>query len=475
MNLSLVQSWVVDNANLLSGLAGLVTLISIVAAPLLRREARLPRPTGADSSLPRAVAPPAESAGAQIMPLSAPVSGPGGIAVMPFDSISGDPNDAHLADGISCEIISALSRAGYVHLAPRSDSFALRGKSLSLAETAKQLAVRYVVHGSVRHDADKLRVIAEFADSTTGRQLWSKTYERQFADILKVQEEIAQAIAASLGGETFRAEVLNLAPSTNDMNAWSLTQKARHDYMLSTAPASIKDAVGLVRKALRIDPNYALAHALLAQLLMDLVSTGSAPDEAAAKAEARAAIEHALALTGRDSEVLIYAGRVWVELGEREKSVSTLRRGTQLSPHDLMEWGFLARSLAFGSQENATEAYAIAARILEIAPEHPCVWTWELFRGLACMNLERHQEALGCFRKVVEASPKFTRALLCLASALGACDQAEEASQIVARSLAINSNLTPQRFAGYVRTMSGNADTTARLMVGLRKAGLLPA
>ena len=68
-------------------------------------------------------------------------------------------------------------------------------------------------------------------------------------------------------------------------------------------------------------------------------------------------------------------------MGEREKSVAALRRGTQLSPYDLMEWGFLARSLAFGNQTDATEAYAIAERIIEIAPEHPDVWTWELFQG----------------------------------------------------------------------------------------------
>ena len=469
-----MNAWLADNASLLSGIAALVTLISIVVPPLVRRKLGLQR--ASDTVLPlrsrTALIAPAAS---QIMPLSAAVTGPGAIAVIPFDSISVDPSDAHLADGITCEIISALSRAGCLHIAPRSDSFSLRGKSLSLAETAKQLSVRYVVHGSVRHDAEKLRVIAEFADTVSGRLLWSKTYERPFADILKVQEEIAQAIAASLGGAAFRAEVLNLAPSTNDTTAWSLAQKARHDYMLSSGPAAIKNAVETVRKALRIDPNYAFAHALLAQLLMDLVHTDSASDNEKTKVEARAEIEHALTLTSHDSEVLMHAGRVWIDLGEREKSVSALRRGTELSPHDMMEWGFLARSLAFGNQTDATEAYAIAERITNIAPDHPCAWTWKLFQGLACMNLERHQDALGKLRKVAEASPKFVRGLMCLASALGACDQPEEARQVVASALAVNGHFTPQRFENYVRTLSGNAETTARLTVGLRRAGLLPA
>ena len=132
-----MNAWLADNANLLSGIAALVTLISIVVPPLVRRKLGLQR--ASDTVLPvrsrTALIAPAAS---QIMPLSAAVTGPGAIAVIPFDSISVDPSDAHLADGITCEIISALSRAGCLHIAPRSDSFSLRGKSLSLAETAKQ-------------------------------------------------------------------------------------------------------------------------------------------------------------------------------------------------------------------------------------------------------------------------------------------------------------------------------------------------
>lgn len=468
-----MHSWLADNANLLSAVAALVTLLSILAPLLLRRRASTEN-SATVSLAPLPTAPAiTEPVAAQIMPLSATAAGPGAIAVMPFDSLTGDPADAALADGISCEITSALGRAGYLRIAPRADCFALRDKTLPLAEIARQLSVRYVVHGTVRHDADKLRVIAEFADTKSGRQLWSKTYERPFTDVLKVQEEIAQAIAASLGGEAFRAEVMHLAPGTGDTTAWSLAQKARHDYMLATTPAAIAAAAELARQAAQSDPQYAFAHALLAQLLMDLVSIASAADHDAACSEARASIEHALALSGRDPEILIFAGRVWVELGEREQSVAALRRGTQLAPYDLMAWGWLARALAFGTQDEAREALTIAERILEIAPEHPCVWTWEMFHGVACMNLGRYPEALVMFRKVVEAAPKFVRGLMALANALGALDQPEEAAKLVARVESINANFTPRRFAEYTRAMSASDETTARLTAGLRRAGLL--
>lgn len=467
-----MENWISDNANLLSGLAGIITVLSIVLAPLLKRttSARQP-PSPAAIQAPTPAA--STDAATRLPSLVRPSDGPGAIALMPFDSISQYAGDGHLADGISCEIISALSRAGYQHIAPRADCFALRDKGLSLAQIAQQLSVRYIVHGSVRNDGDRLRVIAEFADSASGRQLWSKTYERPLIDILKVQEEIAQTIASSLGGEAFRAEVLNLAPSTSNTTAWGLAQKARHDYMLATDPAGIRAALALVRQARALDPHYALAHGLLAQLLSDLVSTGSAPDAEVAQQEARAALEQALALAGRDPEVLMYAGRVWLELGEREKSVAALRRATQISPNDLMEWGFLARALAFGSDADAREAYDIVARIIAIAPEHPCVWTWELFQGVACLNLEHYDQAVSLFRHVVEASPKFVRGLMSLANALGACGKNEEAREYVERTLALNANFTVQRYAGYVRVLAGNDDSARRLLAGLNKAGLL--
>ena len=466
-----MENWIVDNANLLSGLAGIITVLSVLLSPLLRRKGTA-QALPSNAATPSPLAPSRDDA-ARLPSLAAPNDGPGAIAVLPFDSISPHASDAHLADGISCEIISALSRAGYQHIAPRADCFALRGKGLSLAETASRLSVRFIVHGSVRNDGDRLRVIAEFFDSSSGRQLWSKTYERPLTDILKVQEEIAQTIASSLGGEAFRAEVLHLSPSTSNTTAWGLAQKARHDYMLASNADGIRAAIESARKALALDPNYALAYALLAQLLSDQVSTASVTDIDAVKQELRAALETALALAGRDPEVLMYAGRVWVELGEREKAVNALRLGTKLSPYDLMEWGFLARALAFGSEDNAREAYDIAARIIEIAPEHPLVWTWELFQGVACLNLERYAEAVGLFRLVVEASPKFVRGLMCLANGLAACGKHAEAREYIARALAVNANFTPARYAGYVRVLSGNDESARRLLAGLTKADLL--
>lgn len=470
-----MQEWIELHANLLSGLAGIVALLGALVSPLARHAvpSLLRRRTGA------VPVPDTTSAHAPPAALATPVQRPGHgqsaipIAVMPFDSLSSDSADAYLADGLSCELMSALGRAGRLMVTPRSDSFALRQTPLSVSELGTKLGVGYLVTGNVRRSGDRLRVIAEFCETAGGRVLWTKTYDRTIADILAVQEDIASQVAAVLGGEAYRAEVINRPHDTGNLDAWSLTQRARHDYMVGRGPAANQAALELVRRATELDRDYALAQALYAALLMDGVSTASAADPDAARRAARIAIEHALVRGADQPDVLMYAGRVWVELGERVKSIQVLRRGTQLSPHDLMEWGFLARSLAFGNRAEAVEAGEIADRILGIAPDHPCAWLWQMFKGIACMNLERYSEARGLLDQVVSASPDFARGWMCLASACGAVGDAESAREAVARASAINQGLTPTRFAGYVRVMAGDQDSSARITRGFADAGLL--
>lgn len=103
------------------------------------------------------------------------------------------------------------------------------------------------------------------------------------------------------------------------------------------------------------------------------------------------------------------------------------------------------------------------------------MWTWQLFQGVACLNLKRNEEAVGLFRHVVEASPKFVRGLMCLANALAACGKSEEAHEYIARTLAVNANFTVARYAGYVRVLSGNEESAQRLLAGLSSAGLVDA
>jgi adenylate cyclase len=462
-------AWITTNADLLSGLAALTALASFLFVSLAKAKngfmdhlfARSDNGSEAASEETVVEGPPD------------PVTARASIGVMPFDSLSVDAEDAYLADGIAGDVLSALTNAGQLNVTSRADSFALKGQNLELSEIARRLSVRYVVTGSVRRVGKKLRISAEFADTRDGRQLWAHTYNRELVDVFEVQEDMARSIAGAVGGETFRAEIVDFDPTTDNVDAWGLTQKARHDYMVATTPADIKAADLLVTQAIETDPDYALAHATHAMLLMNLVSTAAAEDRDQCRADARSGIERALDLASNQQDVLMYAGGVWVELGEREKSISALRRATQNSPYNLMNWGTLARSLAFGNPDDVEEALSILGRILDVAPEHPCVWTWDLFTGIACMNQSRYDDAVVSLERAIEVSPNFVRARLLLANALGMLDKPELAKAEIERAATINASFVPARYVQYITAMTRNTEVTERLVGGLRAAGLL--
>lgn len=462
--------WIATNADLLSGLAALTALASFVFVSLAKAKNGFMDNLFSKNGKSETAAQPIT---VDIPP--DPKKAEASIGVMPFDSLSADEEDAYLADGIAGDVLSALTSAGQLDVTPRTDSFALKGQNLELSEIAQRLSVRYVVTGSVRRAGNKLRVSAEFADTRDGRQMWAHAYDRELTDVFEVQEDIARSIAGAVGGETFRAEILDFNPTTDNVDAWGLTQKARHDYMIATKPSEIRAADQLVTKAIEADPCYALAHATHAMLLMNQVSIAAAEDRDRCRTEARLAIETALDLASNQPDVLMYAGGVWVELGEREKSISVLRRATQNSPYNLMNWGTLARSLAFGNPGNVEEALSILDRIIALAPEHPCRWTWDLFNGIACMNEERYADAKVNLESALEASPNFVRARLLLANAFGMLEQPEKAKAEIDRAAIINASFVPARYAEYVDAMTRNPEVTNRLVGGLRVAGLLEA
>jgi len=469
-----MTDWIATNADLLSGLAALGALAGYLFVSLAKAKNGFFDNLFTGSNKSEAAVPAGVSPQDMDIPPD-PGNARASIGVLPFDSLSADADDAYLADGIAGDVLSALTSAGQLNVTPRADSFALKGQNLELSEVARRLHVRYAVTGTVRRSGTKLRVSAEFADTRDGRQMWAKTYDRELTDVFEVQEDIARSIAGAVGGEAFRAEIVDFDPTTDNVDAWGLTQKARHDYMMATTPDDIKAAIELVRQAIVADPGYALAHATLAMLLSNLVSTAGSDDPERCRADARAAIERALDLASNQPDVLMYAGGVWVELGEREKSISVLRRSTKNAPYNLMNWGFLARSLAFGDADNVAEALTILDRICTVAPEHPCLWTWDLFTGIASMNQERYEDAITSLEKALEASPNFVRARLLLANAHGILEQPDKAKAEVDRAATINASFVPARYAQYIAAMSRNADVTDRLTGGLRKAGLLSA
>ena len=220
------------------------------------------------------------------------------IAVLPFTNMSGDPEQEYFADGISEDIITALSKLRWFLVIARNSSFTYKGKAVHLKQVAEDLGVRYVVEGSVRKAAERVRITAQLIDVTTGSHVWAERYDRDLADVFAVQDEITENIVAAIEPQLYAAEEFRARRKPPEsLDAWDLVMRALSHYWRVTRQDNVV-AQALLEKAISIDPNYGQALGVLATSYMFTAHMGWM-DPAAAMAIAQRA---AFASTRADSD-----------------------------------------------------------------------------------------------------------------------------------------------------------------------------
>ena len=186
------------------------------------------------------------------------------IAVLPFANLSGEPEQEYFSDGISEDIITALSKLRWFHVIARNSSFIYKGKSVHHRQIGEELGVSYVVEGSVRKEGDHVRITAQLVDAVTGSHLWAERYDRGLADVFAVQDEITQAVVAAIEPQLYAAEDFRARRKTPDnMAAWDLVMRALSHYWRVTRQDNLV-AQALLEKAIAVDPGYGQALSLLA-------------------------------------------------------------------------------------------------------------------------------------------------------------------------------------------------------------------
>ena len=382
---------------------------------------------------------PSWSAPAAAAPTSAPAQPPragtekSSIAVLPFQSLSPDPEDSYLAAGLASEVIRALIGVPGLRVAPQLASFRMTQAS-DPGQVARTLNTRYVVTGSLRRAGGRLRVSVELLDAIEERVAWARSYDRQMADIFALQEDISKAIVSSLGGHLIRA-VTDFAyhTPTHHLDAWGLVRKAYHIWNYEFSPQSVAQAMSMLRRALELDPDYASAHAYLAMYLMQTILHGISRNPAGDCAEAVEAAERACQLAPQTPEVLACCSLVWLQSGLYEKAVQCLNRAIGIAPFDLVSWGYLglAHSSAGGPKE-VLEAYRILTQLIADAPDHPSLPYWLQFLTIATLRLDRIEEAVDAGRRSVELQPGYTFSQVLYAEALCRSGQCEESRRVLA-------------------------------------------
>ena len=391
------------------------------------------------------------------------------IAVLPFENMSGDPEQEYFADGIAEDVITALSRFRSLFVIARNSSFTYKGRAVNIPLIARELGVRYVVEGSVRKAGNSVRITAQLIDAANGSHLWADRFDGKLDDIFDLQDQITEQIVVAVEPEigTHERERARRKPPES-LDAWELLQRGlSHFYRVNKTDRT--EAIRLFREATALDPGFAAAHAHLAYALSSSVLLGYAEDMAKALASARAAAQHSVSLDPNEPMAHFALGRANIYSGEVEMGIGEMRTAITINPnfargHYGLGWAYHRGA---GQTEQALPHYDTALRL---SPRDPLRWRSLMQKGSVLRVLGRHDEAIAHCRQACQIPDSGFQPHMHLAAALAEAGQKSEAQGAVEKAM----QLQPAFSIGFVRNRYVGANETflASLFDSLRKAGL---
>ncbi|MFC1681143.1 adenylate/guanylate cyclase domain-containing protein [Pseudomonadota bacterium] len=322
------------------------------------------------------------------------------LAVLPFDNMSGDPEQEYFADGISEDVITALSKVRSFLVIARNSTFTYKGNAVDVKKVASDLGVRYVLEGSVRKVGSRVRITAQLIDASTGHHVWAERYDRDLSDIFELQDEMTKTIAGAIEPElnaVERERAANNPPES--LGAWEMYQYGLWN-MWTWTQEGLAKAANVFKQAIELDPSFAPAHAYLSYTLYLEVILGWANKPDAMLSEGLACAERAIQSDNRDAVSYFAAGRIHMMLGNHDESIGAIRTALELNPnfaHANHALGFVL-TLA-GEHEPAKRA---AQSAIQLSPRDPALWAFTVCHALTFLLSGETEEALEWAKKTVQ-------------------------------------------------------------------------
>jgi adenylate cyclase len=424
-----------------------------------------------DWSAPDVVSvPTSEAPAARAMNAPLPLPDKPSIAVLPFQNMSGDPEQEYFADGLTEDLITTLSRIRWFFVIARNSCFAYKGRSPDIRDVARELGVAYVLEGSVRKVGSRVRITAQLVDGGSGNHVWAQRYDRELQDIFAVQDEITATLAGAIEPELGKAERERAkAKRPDDLRAWDLYQRGLwHTYKRTRE--DLAEAQRLFQQALDIDPRLARAYAAAEEAFFFQWVGGYADTGQAAKTDALRLAEKAVELDGQDAFNRYALGRALILVRRHESAVFELRKAIELDPSFAQAYYALAMALSTGGHPDAALPHIEIA--MRLSPQDPYFGQFLVRQAEAFFFLGRLEEAVeAAERSLREPNVQWSRwAILAAAQAhLGRLQEARD-------SIDALHALRPDVDHEFIRNYWPIADAKAvdYLMDGLEKAGLRP-
>jgi adenylate cyclase len=391
------------------------------------------------------------------------------IAVLPFQNMSGDPEQEYFADGMVEEIITALSRFKWLFVIARNSSFTFKGKAVDIKEVGRRLGVRYVLEGSVRKASGKVRITGQLVDALTGTHIWADRFERDLTDVFALQDEVTVAVVSAIQPKLLQTEIAIAARRRpENLTAYDFFLRAMQQYYLTTREG-VAETLRLAHSALELDPRFGLVAALAGLCHMRNVTFGYAVDPQFERKEAVRLFRLALSVDDSDPDILAWASIISAFMvGDSESSVELADRAVALNPNSFHAWncrGHVYR--VAGLHEKAVRSFERAVRM---SPVDPALYQSFAGIGMALIELGRLDEAIVAGKKAQRQNSSFSPAYRNLASAFAHLGRDAEAREAAARLLEVDPAFT---ISAWIARGSAGGQSNAKLLIeGLRKAGL---
>ncbi len=390
------------------------------------------------------------------------------IAVLPFENMSDDPEQEYFSDGVTEDLITALSHVRQFRVVARNSTFSFKGKSTDIRLVAKNLGVRYVVEGSVRKAGNRIRVSVQLIEGSSGNHIWAKRYDRELEDIFAVQDELTETLVGAIAPEIGKAEqfsVRTIAPE--NLNAWECYQRAMWHLDQRDNKDNNEEARQLFVRATELDPTLGAAFSGLAWTYRLASLSG---DTRRDRKQAIKAAERALQLDPDDPQAHLALGSIYIADKKHEEAIAELIRAIDLNPSFAEAHHLLGRSLTFVGRGHEAIPHIRAA--IRLSPNHPAIGVYHAAAAVAHFHLSEYDDAIRCAQTAIKLRGTLGWAHLILIAAFSHLEMPAEIPNVIEDLN--NSNRSHVLSVKFVRQNFPSSDREAvdRFVDGLRKAGL---
>lgn len=325
------------------------------------------------------------------------------IAVLPFTNMSSDPEQEFLADGITEDIITALSKFRWFFVTARNSTFTYKGQAIDIKRVGEEMGVRYVLEGSLRQGGGRVRVSAQLIEAASGNHIWAERYDRQIEDIFDLQDEITMTIAAAVEPELAAQERDRaIHKPTRDLQAWDLFQRGIAK-LWQMERKEIEEGEVYLRQALSADPGFGRPHGYLAYCHLTDVLCGWSEDEQTVLRRGIAEAKAALAVDQRDAFAHFALGRLYTLGGDHTAAAQEIREALRINPN--FAHGYLGLASIHYWLGEGQAVLENADKAIRLSPNDPLMWLFILYRGHGYEFTGEIDRAIECF----ELSSRFAR------------------------------------------------------------------